>query len=291
MKYSRDRGGRRRSARSGTRSCARRCCATGGATRSRSPRSPTCRPAPAWAPRARSPSACSRRLAQARATVDHPGRARRGGLRDRDRRAREPVGKQDPYVAAHGGICAYTFHPTARVEVEPLELAPETLRATARPAAALLHRRGARRPRRCSADQDERSRERRRGDAREPAPHEGDRATAAASCSWTATSRRYAELMHEHWENKRRRSPGMANERIDDALHARAAQRRDRRQARRRRRRRLPARLRAATRPTRGRRWRPRARRSSRSTSSSRARTRASTHERRRCASGSSAAA
>ena len=26
----------------------------------------------------------------------------------------------------------------------------------------------------------------------------------------------YAELMHEHWLNKRRRSPGMANERIDE---------------------------------------------------------------------------
>ena len=25
----------------------------------------------------------------------------------------------------------------------------------------------------------------------------------------------YAELMHEHWEHKRKRSPGMANERID----------------------------------------------------------------------------
>ncbi len=26
----------------------------------------------------------------------------------------EPVGKQDQYVAAHGGICAYTFHPDDR---------------------------------------------------------------------------------------------------------------------------------------------------------------------------------
>ena len=25
----------------------------------------------------------------------------------------------------------------------------------------------------------------------------------------------YAELMHEHWENKRRRSPGMTTERVD----------------------------------------------------------------------------
>src|SRR5271163_4866354 len=34
----------------------------------------------------------------------------------------EPVGKQDPYVAAHGGICAYTFHPAGGVDVEPREL-------------------------------------------------------------------------------------------------------------------------------------------------------------------------
>ena len=26
----------------------------------------------------------------------------------------------------------------------------------------------------------------------------------------------YGELMHEHWENKRRRSPGMTDEHIDD---------------------------------------------------------------------------
>src|SRR5438132_4644051 len=35
---------------------------------------------------------------------------------------REPVGKQDPYVAAHGGICAYTFNHDGSVDVEPLEL-------------------------------------------------------------------------------------------------------------------------------------------------------------------------
>jgi D-glycero-alpha-D-manno-heptose-7-phosphate kinase len=31
----------------------------------------------------------------------------------------------------------------------------------------------------------------------------------------TGDLERYAELMHEHWQNKRRRSPGMANENID----------------------------------------------------------------------------
>jgi D-glycero-alpha-D-manno-heptose-7-phosphate kinase len=41
---------------------------------------------------------------------------------------REPVGKQDPYVAAHGGICAYTFNPDDTVDVVPLELQAATLR-------------------------------------------------------------------------------------------------------------------------------------------------------------------
>jgi D-glycero-alpha-D-manno-heptose-7-phosphate kinase len=40
----------------------------------------------------------------------------------------EPCGKQDPYVAAHGGICAYTFEADGSVTVEPLELTAQTLR-------------------------------------------------------------------------------------------------------------------------------------------------------------------
>ena len=40
---------------------------------------------------------------------------------------REPVGKQDQYVAAHGGICAYTFERDGSVEVRPLELSERTL--------------------------------------------------------------------------------------------------------------------------------------------------------------------
>src|SRR5581483_9268853 len=35
---------------------------------------------------------------------------------------KEPCGKQDQYVAAHGGICAYTFNQDGTVDVEPLEL-------------------------------------------------------------------------------------------------------------------------------------------------------------------------
>ena len=89
----RARGGRRGRARSATRSCARRCCATGAATRWRSPRWPTSRPGPAWARRAPIRVCLLKGLAQARQHVDHPGRAGRGGVRDRDRRARR-AGRQ-----------------------------------------------------------------------------------------------------------------------------------------------------------------------------------------------------
>src|SRR5919201_1941801 len=41
---------------------------------------------------------------------------------------REPIGKQDQYVSAHGGICAYTFKQDGTVEVEPLDLSLDTLR-------------------------------------------------------------------------------------------------------------------------------------------------------------------
>ena len=39
----------------------------------------------------------------------------------------EPSGKQDQYVSAHGGICAYTFNRDGSVDVEPLALSRETL--------------------------------------------------------------------------------------------------------------------------------------------------------------------
>jgi D-glycero-alpha-D-manno-heptose-7-phosphate kinase len=38
----------------------------------------------------------------------------------------EPIGKQDQYIAAVGGITALAFHPDDRVDVIPLELAGET---------------------------------------------------------------------------------------------------------------------------------------------------------------------
>jgi D-glycero-alpha-D-manno-heptose-7-phosphate kinase len=125
----------------------------------------------------------------------------------------EPCGKQDPYVAAHGGVCAYTFSPDGTVGVEPLELAPETLRAL-REQLLLFYTGEARDASLVLSDQDQRTKA---GD--DEMLENMDRTKLmgkrARDLLVEGDLFAYGELMHEHWLNKRLRSPGMATERID----------------------------------------------------------------------------
>src|SRR3954466_11310724 len=66
-------------------------------------------------------------LALARGIATTPGRLAEQACEIEIDVLKEPVGKQDQYVSAHGGICAYTFNPDGSVDVEPLALANETL--------------------------------------------------------------------------------------------------------------------------------------------------------------------
>lgn len=125
----------------------------------------------------------------------------------------EPVGKQDQYVSAHGGICAYTFHPDGTVDVEPLELSEATLQklhhhlllfytGEARSASQILEHQV------------------KQTQAADEAMIENLHRTKEMGLRFrdllvSGDVESYAELMHEHWENKRKRSPGMKNERID----------------------------------------------------------------------------
>jgi D-glycero-alpha-D-manno-heptose-7-phosphate kinase len=125
----------------------------------------------------------------------------------------EPVGKQDPYVAAHGGICAYTFHPDGTVDVEPLELDPAVLRRL-RGQLLLFYTGEARSASKVLLDQDDRSKA---GDARMLASLHRTKELGLHSRALLEQGdlEGYAALMHEHWQHKRRRSPGMSDERID----------------------------------------------------------------------------
>ena len=127
---------------------------------------------------------------------------------------REPCGKQDPYVAAHGGICAYSFHPDGSVDVEPLELAAQTLRSL-REQLLLFYTGEARNASVVLGDQDERTRT---GDDEmlQNMHRTKEMGLRSRDLLLEGDLFAYAELMHEHWLNKRVRSPGMATDRVDE---------------------------------------------------------------------------
>jgi D-glycero-alpha-D-manno-heptose-7-phosphate kinase len=125
----------------------------------------------------------------------------------------DPVGKQDQYVAAHGGICTYTYKPDGTVEVEPLELDPSTL-SRLRNQMLLFYTGGIRSASTILNDQ------RIRSEAADPVMlenlhHTKGLGVRSADALQNGDLDGYAEVMHEHWEYKRERSPGMSSERID----------------------------------------------------------------------------
>jgi len=152
-------------------------------------------------------------LAHARSTSISPGQLAEAACEIEIGVLGEPVGKQDPYVAAHGGICAYTFHPNGEVEVEPLELAPSTLRRL-RDQLLLFYTGEARAASTVLADQDERSKA---GDQEmiENLHRIKEIGRESRLLLETGDLDGYARLMHEHWQHKRRRSRGMSGEHID----------------------------------------------------------------------------
>jgi D-glycero-alpha-D-manno-heptose-7-phosphate kinase len=126
----------------------------------------------------------------------------------------EPVGKQDQYVAAHGGVCAYVFNPDGTVEVRALELGPVVL-GKLRNNLLLFYTGEARSASAVLADQDTRT------EANDQAMLENlhrVKEIGHLSCDLLEAGDldAYADLMHAHWEMKRARSPLITNERIDD---------------------------------------------------------------------------
>ena len=129
-------------------------------------------------------------------------------------RLKEPVGKQDQYIAAYGGITAFDFHSDGSVSARPLAISMETMfdlednvllffTGFSRSAGSILK------------DQKARSLE------MDPEMidnlhfvkelgYRSERLLEAGRCA------EFGELMHEHWEHKKRRSKGMSNPRIDE---------------------------------------------------------------------------
>ena len=129
-------------------------------------------------------------------------------------RLREPIGKQDQFIAAYGGITAFTFHKDGRVEARKAALSEDTIHdlednlllfftGYSRSASAIL--------------KDQKTRSEKADSAMIENLHRTkDLGLRSLACLEAGDTPGFAALMHEHWLGKRTRSSGMSNDKINE---------------------------------------------------------------------------
>ena len=126
----------------------------------------------------------------------------------------EPIGKQDQYAAAYGGVTCFTFNPDDSVDAVPLRAGPDALfelednlllffTGFSRGAGSILSDQKTR------TEQDDQA----MIDNLHYVKALGQRCREALEGGRTSE---FGELMHEHWEHKKRRSAGMSSPLIDE---------------------------------------------------------------------------
>ena len=126
----------------------------------------------------------------------------------------EPIGKQDQYIAAYGGITCFTFHKDDSVHAKPLGLNVDTLfdlednlllffTGFSRNAGSILK------------DQNTRTQQN-DDDMLKNLHYVKELGLRSKNALEEGNANLFGELMDEHWEHKKRRSGGMSNPHIDE---------------------------------------------------------------------------
>lgn len=149
-----------------------------------------------------------------RRRLAHPSELARLACEIEIDRLGEPIGKQDQYIASYGGITCFTFHPDESVKATPLEIDMDTMfdlednlllffTGFSRGAGSILK------------DQDSRTKQSDQEmlDNLHFTKELGIQSGEALKKGKPAI---LGELMHTHWEHKRKRSGGMSNPKIDE---------------------------------------------------------------------------
>ena len=144
----------------------------------------------------------------------HPSELARLACEIEINRLGEPIGKQDQYIAAFGGITCFWFHADGEVEAKPLQISMDTLHdlednlllfftGFARGAGSILK------------DQDIRS-QHADPEMLQNLHYVKDLGFRSQCALEAGQSAEFGEILHEHWLYKRRRSSGMSNPQIDE---------------------------------------------------------------------------
>lgn len=125
----------------------------------------------------------------------------------------EPIGKQDQFIASYGGITCFDFERDDRVGVSPLRIDPMTLH-NLEDNLMLFFTKYTRNASEILRDQDSRSKH---GDqAMIENLHVVKKLGYESKAALEAGDLRgFAEIMHSHWEHKKKRTAGMSNGQID----------------------------------------------------------------------------
>ncbi|SHI27694.1 GHMP family kinase ATP-binding protein [Pollutimonas bauzanensis] len=126
----------------------------------------------------------------------------------------EPIGKQDQYIAAVGGVTCLTFHKDDKVTAVPLGINMDTMfdlednlllffTGFSRSASGILK------------DQQVRS-QNQETEMLNNLHYVKDLGYRSKDALESGNTVLFGELMHEHWEHKKRRSGGMSNQQIDE---------------------------------------------------------------------------
>jgi D-glycero-alpha-D-manno-heptose-7-phosphate kinase len=128
-------------------------------------------------------------------------------------RLHEPIGKQDQFIAAYGGVTCFRFNKSDTVEVWPAAVSAETLynledglvmffTGMSRSASAILK------------DQDDRSKSKDSA-ITDNLHYVKDLGLRSLKALETGDLRKFGALMDEHWQHKKKRSGAMSNPEID----------------------------------------------------------------------------
>ena len=144
----------------------------------------------------------------------HPGELAELACHIEIDRLGEPIGKQDQYIAAYGGITCFTFDKNDSVYAQPLALSMDTLfdlednlllffTGFSRDAGSILK------------DQNTRTKQS-DNEMLKNLHYVKELGLRSKKALEEGNATLFGELMHEHWEHKKRRSGGMSNPKIDE---------------------------------------------------------------------------
>jgi D-glycero-alpha-D-manno-heptose-7-phosphate kinase len=149
-----------------------------------------------------------------RKNLVHPAELARQACHIELEKLREPIGKQDQYIAAYGGITCFKFIPDGQVEAWPLKISEETL-YNLEDNLLLFFTGYARSASKILKEQDDKSKQADKAmmENLHFVKELGQQSQAALESD---NLPEFARLMDVHWQRKKERSRSMSNQDIND---------------------------------------------------------------------------